>query len=96
MGCMPKRFSSNNPQSIFKRIINMGLGIMSMSGSHGSSAPEEGFTEIKPKYNLGGPQPRRFNIIDTLSIGKYLIVTINYPDCKNYEGNKILVYENIN
>lgn len=26
-------------------------------------------------------------------MGKYCILTVNYPDCKNYEGTKILVYK---
>ena len=28
------------------------------------------------------------------SIGNHLVVEIFYPDCKNYEGRKILVYSN--
>lgn len=28
--------------------------------------------------------------------GRYLLVKIHYPDCKNYEGNKILLYKNCN
>jgi len=27
--------------------------------------------------------------------GNYLLVVINYPDCTNFEGNKILVFENL-
>jgi len=43
----------------------------------------------------GNPNPAKYRIIDTLTIGNILIVEIEYPDCKNYEGRKILVYEGI-
>lgn len=47
--------------------------------------------EVQP----GNPNPANYKIIDTLTIGNLLIVEIQYPDCKNYEGKKILVYEGI-
>lgn len=43
----------------------------------------------------GNPDPANYQIIDTLTIGNFLIVEIRYPDCKNYEGKKILVYEGV-
>ena len=42
------------------------------------------------------PNPTNWKIIKHLQIGDVLIVKIQYPDCINYEGNKILVYENTN
>ncbi len=27
--------------------------------------------------------------------GRFLLIEINYPDCTNFEGNKILVYEDV-
>ena len=41
------------------------------------------------------PDPKNFNIIKHTKIGRFLIVKINYPNCTNYEGDKILVYEDI-
>lgn len=43
----------------------------------------------------GNPNPAKYKIIDTLTFGNMLIVEIHYPDCNNYEGKKILVYEGI-
>ena len=43
----------------------------------------------------GNPYPANYKIIDTLTYGDILIVEIQYPDCKNYEGRKILVYEGV-
>lgn len=42
---------------------------------------------------LPNPDPSRYKIIKYKTIGKYLIVCLNYPDCTNYEGNKILLYK---
>lgn len=43
----------------------------------------------------GNPNPHNYNIMDLREIGNFLIAIINYPDCRNYEGSKILVYEGI-
>ena len=43
----------------------------------------------------GNPNPANYKIISTLKIGNILIAEIVYPDCKNYEGKKILVFEGI-
>lgn len=47
------------------------------------------------KY-LPNPNPKNFTIKRFRQIGKYLITEINYHDSTNYEGNKILVFENYN
>lgn len=41
------------------------------------------------------PDPKNYKIIEALRVNKSLLIKINYPDCKNYEGNKILVYNYI-
>lgn len=43
----------------------------------------------------GNPNPSNFKILKHELIGHYLVVLILYPDCNNYEGRKILVYENM-
>lgn len=51
---------------------------------------------IKEKAKtLSNPNPKNFKIIKVMDIGNYIAVEINYPDCINYEGNKIMVYQNI-
>ena len=49
-------------------------------------------TKIVKVNPLPNPDPKNFKIIKFEEIEEYLIVKINYPDCKNYEGNKIMVY----
>jgi hypothetical protein len=53
------------------------------------------YNEVSVDIPPGNPNPANYKIIETLTIGKILIVEIQYPDCKNYEGRKILVYENV-
>lgn len=42
---------------------------------------------------LPNPRPDNYQIIQSISIGDYLIVEIRYLDCTNYEGRKILVFK---
>lgn len=39
----------------------------------------------------GNPDPKDFKIKRIVSAGKYSALEVNYPNCTNYEGNKILV-----
>lgn len=41
------------------------------------------------------PNPANYQIICHKQIGRFLIVEIEYPDCTNYEGKKVLLYENV-
>jgi hypothetical protein len=38
------------------------------------------------------PDPDNFKIIEEYTIGDYLVLHVNYPNCTNYEGNKWMVY----
>lgn len=42
----------------------------------------------------GNPVPANYEIVRTLKIGKCAILELRYPDCTNYEGRKILLFEN--
>lgn len=43
---------------------------------------------------VSNPNPNHYNVLRVCEGNKFLIILINYPDCHNYEGNKILVFEN--
>lgn len=43
---------------------------------------------------LPNPDPKNFKIITDEHIGEYNLVVIQYPDCTNYEGKKVLLYTN--
>lgn len=81
----------------------MGLGLF--RGSFCSN--ESDFQQIKPQRRakeptlilqelvLGNPNPNNFEITRLEKVLRFVVVMIKYPDCKNYEGNKILVFEGV-
>jgi hypothetical protein len=71
----------------------MGLHFL---GSHSSYDYQPcDFNSSKSQPALPNPDPKNFDILDKWEIGRYLILSVRYPDCTNYEGNKILLYENV-
>lgn len=44
---------------------------------------------------LQNPDPRNYVIARAESVGLHLVVEIIYPDCTNYEGRKVLLFENV-
>ena len=38
------------------------------------------------------PNPKNFKIVEILEFENYTYAEINYPECNNYEGNKVLVF----
>lgn len=50
-----------------------------------------------PSYNIckGNPNPNRYSIIESIERNDFLLIKINYSDCLNYEGNKILLYKGV-
>lgn len=44
--------------------------------------------------DTGNPNPDRWSVVRWVALGQHLLVELNYPDCKNYEGRKILLYKN--
>jgi hypothetical protein len=41
------------------------------------------------------PNPKVYKITRVFNFGKNLAILVTYPNCTNFEGNKILVYKNI-
>lgn len=46
---------------------------------------------IQPK--LPNPDPSNYEVMEHEQIGKFLVIQLRYPDCVNYEGIKIMVFE---
>lgn len=60
--------------------------------------PYVNYPETAPRAPTNGnPDSNNWKIIKASEgdLGRYLILLIQYPDCTNYEGKKILVYENV-
>lgn len=75
----------------------MGINIM------GSSSDAMNFIQCNCKNKktkvktstTPNPNPYKFNIEKYMIYGNYILVKINYPDCTTFNGDKILVYENV-
>jgi hypothetical protein len=68
---------------------------MGMKRPSTSSYPTERIVRVDKNPN---PDPKKWKIIKYQHFGyngDFLVVEMNYPDCTNYEGNKILLYENV-
>lgn len=55
-----------------------------------SSSTYDGYT---PSYSIE-PNPLNFNIKEIQTINGHTIAKVNYPNCTNFEGNKILFFKN--
>lgn len=49
----------------------------------------------KKKRKLPNPDPGNYKIVQVQEIEQFLVIRLNYPDCTNYEGNKILVFRDV-
>jgi hypothetical protein len=68
--------------------------IMGIGPFHKSS-----FSRLEPErcsysveQNPGNPDPKNYSIVRHNETKHSVLVLINYPDCHNYEGNKILLF----
>ena len=53
------------------------------------------FNSSNVALNKQPPNPATFKIIHIKECGNYCVVLVNYPDCINYNGNKLLITRNI-
>jgi hypothetical protein len=53
-------------------------------------------SEIKQEMKIvGNPNPCNFQIVRCESVGHFVVALVRYPECLNFEGQKILVFEGI-
>lgn len=69
---------------------------------YGNPAPSPNATyEVQAAYKAaakppeGNPNPDNYKVVKAKELHGYLILQLNYPDCTNYEGNKILVFQGV-
>ena len=67
----------------------MGVGPFRSTSSCNCAWPR---TPLRPAAN---PDPTRFTIIAVEQFGVFCICTVEYPDCTNYEGRKVLVFYDV-
>lgn len=57
---------------------------------------ESGFKQFRRKNKkLPNPDPKNFVIEQHYECGNYVVLLVKYPDCTNYEGKKILLYQDV-
>ena len=59
-----------------------------------SSSSYDSTNSNKSEKSLPNPDPTNYNVVRYKEIGTCLVIEIKYHDCINYEGNKIMVYQN--
>jgi hypothetical protein len=67
----------------------------SPNASYSAPTPEPVKKAKKSSSTGGNPDPGNWKIVKAKEYDKYLILMMQYPDCTNYEGKKILVFEKI-
>jgi hypothetical protein len=75
------------------------MGVFSPFSKHSSDESSSTYAEpirieTRSRQSIN-PNPTRFKILKSRKIGNFAVMFINYPNCTNYEGNKILVFEGI-
>lgn len=70
------------------------MGVFSLFSSSSRSRKISSIDIIQnATQNLPNPNPANYKILRSEQIGSYLVIEIQYLDCVNYEGKKILVYK---
>ena len=50
---------------------------------------------VVSEYKSVNPNPSNYVILRSLELNGHLLVTIKYPDCINFEGHKILLFQDL-
>jgi len=58
-----------------------------------SCSCDPGSNTVPQKQSLPNPNPKNWEFLDHCQKGNYLALRLRYPDCTNFEGEKILVFE---
>lgn len=63
------------------------MGVRCFGGSTCSSSP---YAVVD-----SNPDPQKFVIVNESYVNGFLVLHVRYPNCTNFEGNKLLVYRHI-
>ncbi len=66
---------------------------MGLSPFHGSECQAGSLAPSPVDPRFGNPNPKRFQILRHEECFSWTAVEVSYPDAKNYEGRKIMVYQ---
>ena len=74
------------------------MGLTSLNSGSTYEQPKEVIERLIEKtasVTPGMPNPTKFSIENSVQVGNFLVVQLKYSGVTNFEGRKILVYENI-
>jgi len=66
------------------------MGVIKFFSSSSNDKPNKGRYDTLP---AGNPNPYNFVIQKSEDINGICVLKVRYPDAKNYEGNKIILFE---
>jgi hypothetical protein len=79
----------------------MGLNFLFSSSCGNRDYYNNGVENLVPKVNLPNPNPHNYTIIRDLErviyvknevVDRFLLIEVEYHDCNNYEGRKIMIF----
>jgi|CXWL01.1.fsa_nt_gi hypothetical protein len=75
----------------------MGISLFKVSGNSYPESPIIKIVEVVKEKIVrvlaSDPDPLKFDVLDEIKINKAVVVVVRYPDCTNYEGKKVLVFD---
>jgi hypothetical protein len=72
----------------------MGMINLFSSCSCNPGSKPAGFAYSDRAAQNTNPDPRHFSIEKITKVGKHVVVRVRYPNCQNYEGEKVLLIRN--
>ena len=84
-------FGSNSSFDESEKKLNSRSVFWRSSNSSFDTTPPN-LAPTAPTVRPGNPNPANYDILIQKDFPNFSILLIRYPDCKNYEGNKILVF----
>lgn len=72
----------------------MGLNFLNSSSSYDEPKTRTIYETVTKLVKVkGNPNPKNFKVTKQVIVNGYLVARVTYPDSKNYEGVKILLYD---
>lgn len=71
----------------------MGLNMFARSSDRGGKTVYVNNTEVVYKRHPNDPNPALFTIRHIEQHGDFVVALVHYPNCTNYEGEKIIVWK---
>lgn len=71
------------------------MGVVRVISCSRNDSEYDEFARFGSKSSLPNPNPHNFKLVKGFFLGDYTLILVNYPDCTNYEGNKVLLFKGV-